>query len=155
MRSNLRLALLMFAVGAVAGCSYLRLPEVHRVSVQQGNIITQDMVDQLRPGMTRSQVRFILGTPLITDTFAPDRWDYFYSLKRPNRTELRERVSVYFVDDKLARLSGDYAPNPAPATPATGAPAAPAQTDPAEEDLPLPPDAPTSSDEIKALPVPD
>lgn len=153
MRLNLRLALLMLAIGALPGCSYLKLPETHRVSVQQGNIITQDMVDQLRPGMTRSQVRFILGTPLIADTFTPDRWDYFYSLKRPNRKELRERLSVQFVNDKLAGLTGDYMPNPAPAA---NAAAGPAQANPAtEEDLPLPPEAVPPSDEIKAVPVPN
>ncbi|HEX7155742.1 MAG TPA: outer membrane protein assembly factor BamE, partial [Burkholderiaceae bacterium] len=54
----------------------------YRPDVQQGNIITKDMVDQLRPGMTRDQVRFMLGTPLLTDMFHQDRWDYTYYLKR-------------------------------------------------------------------------
>ena len=68
------------------------------------------MVDQLRPGLSRSQVRYILGTPLIADTFDQSRWDYFFSIKRPGRDELRERISVYFVDDKLSYFTGDYLP---------------------------------------------
>lgn len=149
MWSNVQMVMLVIAIGMVAGCSYLKLPEVHRVSVQQGNIITQDMVDQLRPGMTRSQVRYILGTPLIADSFTPDRWDYFYSLKRPNRNELRERITVYFDNDKLVRLSGDYMPNPN-AAPTPENPAVPG-----EEDLPLPPESPINTDSIKAVPVPN
>jgi len=84
-----------------------------QVEVQQGNIITQEMVDQLLPGMTRSQVRFIMGTPLIADAFNQNRWDYFYSLVDRNEDEVRERLIIFFEDDKLARISGDFTPSSA------------------------------------------
>lgn len=63
---------------ALAGCSF---PGVYKIDIQQGNVVTQDMIDQLRPGMTRRQVRFIMGNPLIQDTFNTNRWDYLYSLQ--------------------------------------------------------------------------
>src|SRR3546814_20220346 len=77
--TKLMLASLSFAgLVALAGCSF---PGVYKVDIQQGNVVTQDMIDQLRPGLTRQQVRFILGNPLITDTFHANRWDYLYGLK--------------------------------------------------------------------------
>ena len=62
------------------------------------------MVDQLEVGMERRKVRFILGSPLLVDTFNPDRWDYLYVMRPGSGTEVRQRVSVYFVDDRLARI---------------------------------------------------
>ena len=59
------------------GCSWLKFPEVHKVAIQQGNIVDQEMIDKLRPGMSMSQVQFVLGTPLVIDTFNQKRWDYF------------------------------------------------------------------------------
>lgn len=93
---------------ALAGCSF---PGVYKIDVQQGNVVTQDMIDQLRPGMTRSQVRFIMGNPLLTDTFHADRWDYLYSIQPGGGKRLQERVSLVFNDnDQLAGLSGDFMP---------------------------------------------
>ncbi|MEZ5436045.1 MAG: outer membrane protein assembly factor BamE [Pseudomonadales bacterium] len=66
---------------AVAACSF---PGVYHLTVQQGNVVTQDMVNQLQPGMDKRQVRFIMGTPLLIDSFEDSRWDYFYSLKNGN-----------------------------------------------------------------------
>ena len=61
----------------LSGCSYIpTLP--YKIDIQQGNVVTEEMVEKLKPGMSRSQVRFVLGTPLITDVFHADRWDYFY-----------------------------------------------------------------------------
>jgi outer membrane protein assembly factor BamE len=94
--------------------SFLRLPEVHKVDIQQGNIITQEMIDELKPGMSKSQVRFVMGTPLIADTFKQNRWDYFYSLKPGKGLEVRERMAVFFEDEKLSGLKGDYMPSPEP-----------------------------------------
>lgn len=102
---------LAVVVSALSGCSYLKYPDVHKLTIRQGNIINQQMIDQLRPGMTRAQVRYVLGTPLIAHTFDQSRWDYFYSIKQPGREELRERISVYFKDDQLAYFSGDYVPS--------------------------------------------
>lgn len=106
-----RLFVLAILAMSLVGCSYFQFPGVHKIAIQQGNIITQEMIDQLRPGMTRSQVRYVLGTPLIADTFNQDRWDYLFSLKMPSGKELRERVSIYFTDEKLSHFRGDYAPS--------------------------------------------
>ncbi len=79
----------------------------YRVDVRQGNYVDQEMVAKLRPGMTRDQVRFALGTPLVADMFHADRWDYVYRLQ-PGRGEVQlRRLVVFFVDDKLARVGGD------------------------------------------------
>ena len=93
---------------ALAGCSF---PGVYKIDIQQGNVVTQDMIDQLRPGMTRKQVRFIMGNPLLTDTFHANRWDYLYSIQPGGGQRLQERVSVNFgADDQLVGLSGDFMP---------------------------------------------
>lgn len=93
---------------ALAGCSF---PGVYKIDIQQGNVVTQDMIDQLRPGMTRSQVRFIMGNPLVTDTFHANRWDYLYSIQPGGGQRLQERVSVVFDgSDQLVGLSGDFMP---------------------------------------------
>jgi len=110
MPSRFLLALIITTAALLNGCSYLKYPDLHKVTVQQGNIVNQEMVDQLRPGMTRSQVRYILGTPLLIDTFDQNRWDYYYSIKRPGRQEMRERITVYFEGNTLTHFSGDYIP---------------------------------------------
>ena len=93
---------------ALAGCSF---PGVYKIDIQQGNVVTQDMINQLRPGMTRRQVRFIMGNALLTDTFHPDRWDYLYSLQPGGGERQQERVSVFFNEnDQLVSLSGDFKP---------------------------------------------
>ena len=93
---------------ALAGCSF---PGVYKIDIQQGNVVTQDMINQLRPGMTRRQVRFIMGNALLTDTFHPDRWDYLYSLQPGGGERQQERVSVFFnQNDQLVSLSGDFKP---------------------------------------------
>ncbi|MCW8276505.1 outer membrane protein assembly factor BamE [Pseudomonas sp. PCH199] len=93
---------------ALAGCSF---PGVYKIDIQQGNVVTQDMIDQLRPGMTRKQVRFIMGNPLLTDTFHADRWDYLYSLQPGGGERQQERISIIFnPNDQLVSLSGDFMP---------------------------------------------
>jgi outer membrane protein assembly factor BamE len=82
----------------------------YRPDVQQGNFISQEMLAQLKEGMTRDQVRFVLGTPLVTDLFHADRWDYPFRLERGNGELTTSRVSVYFKDDKLARFDGGNLP---------------------------------------------
>lgn len=93
---------------ALAGCSF---PGVYKIDIQQGNVVTQDMIDQLRPGMTRRQVRFIMGNPLLTDTFHADRWDYLYSLQPGGGERQQERMSLIFnSNDQLVSLNGDFMP---------------------------------------------
>ena len=79
----------------------------YRIDVRQGNFVTQEMVAQLKPGLTRDQVRFILGSPLVADMFHADRWDYIYRF-RPGRGEVQQRtMTVFFQDNKLTRVAGD------------------------------------------------
>ena len=97
-------------VGLLAGCSFDSLTSrvnPYRIDVRQGNYVDQEMVAQLKRGMSREQVRFVLGTPLVVDTFRTDRWDYVY-LFRPGRGEPQQRViSVFFDADRLDRVEGD------------------------------------------------
>ena len=86
------------------------VPRVYKATVQQGNVITQEMIDQLKPGMTRSQVRFVMGDPVIRSTFDADRWDYVYTIDIPGFFNENRRVSLYFDQDLLAYFTGDYAP---------------------------------------------
>lgn len=81
----------------------------YRIDVRQGNYVTQEMVSQLKIGQTRDQVRFILGSPLVTDNFHADRWDYVYRFE-PGVGEVKSRrLTVFFADGKLAKLGGDVA----------------------------------------------
>jgi outer membrane protein assembly factor BamE len=104
----------------VAACG----PFVYKIDVQQGNYVTQETVAQLKKGMSKAQVKQVLGTPLLTDVFHANRWDYYFSSAKGGRARERTRLSVYFEDDKLVAVAGDV--KPATATPGTGAPAAPA-----------------------------
>lgn len=82
----------------------------YRVDVRQGNMVTQEMAAQLKPGLTKDQVRFLLGTPLLTDIFHADRWDYVYRFKSGKGDDVQiRRLAVHFADGKLARVSGDVA----------------------------------------------
>lgn len=100
----------------------------HKIDIQQGNYVTQDMVDKLKPGMSKSQVRFALGTPLVIDAFHVDRWDYVYVLQKKGRVVEQRRLFVVFQDDKLARVEGDVVPAKAITAPdASGAAEKPAQ----------------------------
>lgn len=82
----------------------------YRPDIQQGNFISQEMLNQLQVGQSRDQVRFILGTPLLTDVFHPDRWDYPFYLARGNSELTTSRVTVFFKDDKVERFDGGNLP---------------------------------------------
>ncbi len=122
-------ACVAFAV-TLGACSNLEFPWVYRIDIDQGNIITQDMVNELKPGMTRDQVKFVMGSPLLVDPFHPDRWDYVYTLLKADGKHTHEHLTVYFKDDKLASLSGDFLPASAqPSNSATPNASTPAQID--------------------------
>ena len=87
-------------------------PLMYKPEVQQGNVITQEMIDKLEPGMTRRQVAYVLGTPLLTDTFHQDRWDYIYTREVGGGAGNKQRVSLFFEDDVLTRIEGDFRPVP-------------------------------------------
>jgi outer membrane protein assembly factor BamE len=95
-----------------AGCSSVpKIPDViseYKIDIQQGNVITQEMVAQLKPGQSKDQVRFILGSPMLADVFHGDRWDYVYRMKKGNADVVETRAfSIFFVDGKLVRVGGD------------------------------------------------
>jgi len=82
----------------------------YKINIQQGVVVTQEMADQLQLGMTRDQVRFVLGTPILTDPFHKDQWDYPFRFQ-PGRGPIEQRrFTVFFTDDKLARVNGDSLP---------------------------------------------
>lgn len=113
MPRSLRLAAVL-AAGLLAACI-----SVYKADIQQGNVVTADMVEKLKPGMTRSQVRFVLGTPLVTDTFHPDRWDYIFYQKRGADAAFEpSQLTVIFEGDALARIEGE--PTTAIARPTAG-----------------------------------
>ena len=99
---------LILSTVTLSGCSGIGFPGVYLVNIDQGNIVDQDMVDQLKPEMTRRQVRFLLGTPLVEDTFNNDRWDYLRVVRRGNDTLLRRKLTVVFEDDVLVDVVGDF-----------------------------------------------
>lgn len=110
-RSKLNIALLATTLLFASGCSYF--PGVYKIDIQQGNVVTQDMIDQLRPGMTKRQVQFVMGTPLIQDTFDQSRWDYIYSLQPGGEARQQESISLFFEGDKLSHFEGDFIPGKA------------------------------------------
>jgi outer membrane protein assembly factor BamE len=106
--------IIFLAVAVLMGCRQnSELPSVispYRIDIQQGNVVTQEMLAKLKAGMTRSQVRFALGSPLVVDTFHADRWDYIYSYQRQGKDGERRRITVIFDEDKLIRIDGDVLP---------------------------------------------
>jgi len=108
--SALLVAVSLSGCGAVSSFSF---PGVYRIDIPQGNIITQEMVDQLRPGLSKRQVNFILGTPLVRDTFDQDRWDYVYSYQPGGGERAQERLTVFFDDNgELTHFTGDFTQTP-------------------------------------------
>lgn len=118
----------------LASCGSVGLPtpdlKPYRMEIQQGNFVSQEMVSQLKLGMSKDQVRFVLGTPLITDSFHAERWDYVFRRQRANSRELEQRkIAVFFEDGKLKRIEGDVMPaSPADAAGVKAPAASPAPT---------------------------
>src|SRR5208282_4427874 len=103
----------MFLMPLLAGCSHtpsvqsVVAPLTYKIDLQQGNVVTQEMVAKLRQGMTPPQVRYVMGSPLVADSFHPDRWDYVYLYEKGHKVTEHHRLTVIFIDGKLARLEGD------------------------------------------------
>jgi outer membrane protein assembly factor BamE len=94
----------------ISACSSFNFPGVHRITIQQGNVITQTMVDKLKPGMTKSQVRFVLGNAIVDDSLDRERWDYIYTIQLGGMPPVSKYMSLVFVDDRLSHFEGDYLP---------------------------------------------
>ena len=98
MRKTILLAISLFCLALSSGC-------VYRSAISQGNLIKQEDLDQLEVGMTKIQVRFLLGTPMIDDPFSRERWDYIYYLRLARNDAIQKRwVSVLFTDDVVAEI---------------------------------------------------
>ena len=128
---SLVLLVLAVLIGALSGCavdkpltmpempelpslarvpSVADLPFVYKVDIQQGNVITQEMLAQLRIGMDKKKVNFVMGSPIIMDTFHGNRWDYLYTEQLKGGRPKRRRITLFFEDDLLARIEGDVVP---------------------------------------------
>jgi outer membrane protein assembly factor BamE len=129
----------------LAGCIY-------RMPVQQGNLLDPNQVVQLEEGMTRTQVSYLLGTPMVPPSFNNDRWDYYYYVRaRGLKTPLQRRLTVFFEDEKVARFEKVNIPDPPPVSAATAAAAAAAnEVNPAGEKV----EAPKDGDSGAAAPPP-
>lgn len=110
-----RLIISLFAALCMTACTVSKWGLVHRIDVQQGNVITQDVVNQLKPGMTRRQVQYLAGSPMIVDVFHQDRWDYVYRYTEGYGEPVTEHITLYFENDVLARISGTLRPSSDPA----------------------------------------
>jgi outer membrane protein assembly factor BamE len=91
----------------LVACSGTPTVQPYRIDIRQGNVVTQEMVAQLKPGLTKDQVKFILGSPLVSDMFHSDRWDYVYHFKPGKGEAQQRRLTVIFVEGKLSKLAGD------------------------------------------------
>lgn len=87
---------LSLVILTLSACSKDKIPGVYRIDIQQGNQVTQEMLSKLEPGMTKSQVSFVMGTPMLIDVFHPNRWDYIYSFHPGNGTREQRRITLYF-----------------------------------------------------------
>ncbi|MEO6565868.1 MAG: outer membrane protein assembly factor BamE [Casimicrobiaceae bacterium] len=94
----------------LAGCSWVPTWGVYKIDVNQGNFVTQDVIEKLKEGQTKSQVRLILGTPLVADAFHANRWDYIYRFESSGRVLEQHKFMVEFKDDKLAQWTGSSMP---------------------------------------------
>ena len=104
MNINLKVITLLLSVLVLSSCS---IPRIFQVVISQGNLVDQEMLDKLEIGMTESQVKFVMGTPLISDTFYPNRWDYFTSVTQGSETFTEQKITLYFEENKLARWEGE------------------------------------------------
>ena len=105
------IAALAVVLALAANLTACALPRVYKVTVQQGNVITQQMVDSLRPGMTPEQVAYVMGEPVIKNPFDQDRWDYVYTLRVPGVVNDHTKMSLFFTDGLLSHFVGDLAPS--------------------------------------------
>jgi outer membrane protein assembly factor BamE len=104
-RPNKMVARLLVSLAflTLAGCSIM--PSIlYRIDVQQGNVVTEEMLEKLKPGMTKSQVLFVLGSPLIVDAFRDNRWDYVYLLREKGDLVEQKRMTLFFDHDNLIKI---------------------------------------------------
>jgi outer membrane protein assembly factor BamE len=116
---SMRSTLLLFAAASLAGCSsmqsttdkWLGLITPYRIDIMQGNVVTKELAAMVKPGMSREQVRDLLGSPLLTSAFHADRWDYVFTLRRQGVEPQRRSIVAWFKDNKLDRLEAPDLPS--------------------------------------------
>lgn len=108
MKSFIVYSFSLFLALTLSACSKDKIPGVYRIDIQQGNNVSQEMLNQLEPGMSKNQVAYIMGTPLLIDTFHPDRWDYIYSYQPGNGDREQRRITLFFDEnEKLDHIDGN------------------------------------------------
>ena len=152
----MRTKLILLSAVLLSACNYVSVPLLtpYKMDIRQGNLVTPEMRGKLKLGMTKQQVNYVLGTPLVNDVFHPDRWDYDYRLAHQGKEVEKQRMTLYFEDDKLARIDDSgmppYTPPPAEPVPAPVEAVAPAAEAPvaaaAPEAVPAPAAKPAMSD---------
>lgn len=111
--------ILLAAVAALGGCSslqptadkWLGVITPYRIDIMQGNVVTKELAAQVKPGMSREQVRDLLGSPLLTSAFHADRWDYVFTLRRQGVEPQRRSIIATFKDNKLEKLEAPDLPS--------------------------------------------
>lgn len=98
---------------SLTACSTIleHLPGVYTIDIKQGNIIDQDMIDQLRPNMTKKQVLYIMGSPMVNDFLHKQRWDYVYTTRQEGDLTIDKRIALFFKGDNLVSIEGDFKPD--------------------------------------------
>ncbi len=109
-------ALIVVSLLTLTSCSTImnNLPGVYTLDIQQGNIINQEMIDQLRPKMTKRQVLYIMGSSMLVDVFHQKRWDYLYSEQPGGELRKQKRLSLFFEGEELIGVQGDFKPSSSP-----------------------------------------
>ncbi len=114
---NIIITALLPVIFLLTSCSWapdlssIGLPRVHKIDIPQGNVIEQDQINQLRPGMNKQQVRFVMGTPMLDDSFHANRWDYLYRFKPGYGEIINKQATLYFNDaGQLVNIQGTYRP---------------------------------------------
>lgn len=108
----MRFILIFISLCLLCACSRsydggFNAPLLHKIDIQQGNVVDQEMLDQLKPGMDKKQVKFIMGTPVLIDPFHNERWEYIYSFQKGGAVREQRHITLHFENDKLAYISGD------------------------------------------------
>lgn len=135
----------LLILSLLTACSSVKMGGIgpHRIDVQQGNALDQESVAKLKPGLTRSQVRFLLGTPLLVDPFRNNRWDYVYTFYKGGKLAEQKRITLFFDNDILQRMEGDV----------PVVEAAVAQPDAASTPTPVAPTSPMPSASAESIPL--
>ncbi len=115
MRKSL-FSLILLASLTLVSCSTIMnyIPGVYTIDIQQGNIIEQAMVDQLRPGMNKRQVLYIMGSPMLNNVFHKNRWEYLYSNQPSGEDRVQKQITLFFENEQITGIQGDFRPSTAP-----------------------------------------